>query len=586
MSSTYQMDFPGMTRFMDDLKYVMQKGGIGRYLNQKNSGIKSIWDVFVIILQVLTVVLVCYIVFKILFGGYPRILVNLFTWSIYHKDSMDLFLKENKLFLNTYNNLLNRTNACDDAYNTFDSIYKTSLGNQLYTNLKTLQNSIQTGYGEYKYDDQFYEAMKDFYIYYDYANIGVDKDKISIITVLDNKMTENLCKDMTNGMQPGDIKILNKDFYQQLLAVLINKGDYKPIKKSEEQQLIEIYDLDCKNNYKLYKRFVSIKQSMINIGIIIKQITTLISTTPYLAFLIIPDNTKDFQAFNKDFQTYKDIINTQAIYDKNSKDLQEYSWYMIEYLQYKRNNESYNEIKKRLDQTQYNIKEVNTIKKYLNIKDQQKQLAESRIFNRKLEKKELGGITDVSRWTQTDINNEELYDETERCSSNFFEFVKKHPIFSHIMFSDDISNDKEQFYKNVMKLYDRFATSCDTSDDYVKNLSINALSIKQTINAMLLFDVYANLYQPMITKTYQDQNITVEMFFKRLVTPYFEDFIKNRMGTYSKRTFSKQNFKKSYNNFVKQWTKLGEMIKGIMRSITESFKASTGVEEPTVPKES
>ena len=550
-SRPYQLNFPDMSRFMDDLNHVLQKGGGVRNFLQKGGSL-DFFGIFKSIIGLLLIVLLCYIVFHILFGGYPRVLVNIFTFSFFHKESMDSFMKDNKLFLTSTQTLLYRTNGCDDPYSSIDNIYGTTLSNELYTEINVLDKLIKTSYSEFKYEDQFYEAMKDFYIYYDKVSV---KQTIDIIT-----------------MPEGDIKIQNKEFYEQMLGVFVNKGLYNTKGKGDDQQVIDIYNLDKKQGFAFYKRFAAVKLSMDKIGTITTKIVAEFKQYPYLAFLVLPENDQDHQAFAADYKP--DIVKNGKIYDKNASELNNFSWFMIEYLQYKRNPDIFSEFKSQLDTISYNSKEKHTIKKYLNVQLDLKTQAESKIFNRILEKKE-PKLIDPSR-----NNKEELYPQSQRCSPAFFEFVKKHPIFSHVMFSDDVPNDKQTFYTNLLKMYDQFATSCGTSNDYTHNLVKNALPMKKLINAIDMFDMYVNRYKPMITQTYQNQNYANKFFFKRLLEPYYQDFVINRMGTYFKKTFSSGNFKKSYNKFVLKWALLGQLIKNVMKSILNSFHTSTGVQEP------
>ena len=81
-------------------------------------------------------------------------------------------------------------------------------------------------------------------------------------------------------------------------------------------------------------------------------------------------------------------------------------------------------------------------------------------------------------------------------------------------------------------------------------------------------------------KTYQDQNYANKFFFSRLFNPYMEDFVSNRMGTYAKKTFSGANWNASFKKFTIQWTKLGQMLKDVMKSIVNSFNTSVNIEKP------
>lgn len=590
MSQPYQFNFPDMARFFDDLKHVLQTGGAHRLLQYGGEGtslMEKVKNVFVLIF----IILLIYMLYIILFGGYPRPIVNLLTLSFYHKESMDYFLRENNVLHSAFQTIQFNTNGCDDPIKNFDFVFKTNLATQLLQQTHQLDELIKTSYSELKYEEQFYQAMTDYYLYYNKVDVA---ETIDVITVR-KSVVENIIKALKaekgeiSTIVPSEVKnpkddvtdmtIKNRKFYEQMLGYFINKGIIRFKGKSDDEQLMEAYLRDQEVNFKFYNRFIGIKGVIDGIGATTQQMTALIRQSPYLAFLILPENSQDIQAFAQDYQKNTQAIDNGTIYQNVvADDLNDFSWYTIEYLQYKRDPIIFNKFEADLSQIRYNQREVNTIKKYLNVPIELKQKAELKIFNRVLEKK-IPKLIDPSR-----NNSEDMYSVEERCSPDFFDFIKKHPIFIHVWFADDIA-DKSSFYRSVMDMYNRLCTSCGSSNDYLTNLKVNSIGFKKYVNAINSFDLFLNMYKPKIVQTYQDQNYANKFFFTRLMKPYYEDFVLNRMQTHYKRTFNKKKWNKSYNKFRIYWAKLGQLLKNGIQSIFRSFKTSTNVSEPEAPSE-
>jgi hypothetical protein len=321
---------------------------------------------------------------------------------------------------------------------------------------------------------------------------------------------------------------------------------------------------------------------MEEIASIIRQMSTLVYNKPYLVYLISPDSTTniDKTAFTRDYSQYNTQIVDGSIYSfPDWKKLNKYSWFIIEYYQYRKNQDIYKIFENQLNNIQWNKAEINTIRKYLNISsDVVRKQSQISIFNRKLVKKE-PALIDPSRNAE-----EERYNDNEICKVEFFDFIEKHPIFAHMYFSDSIPGDKNEFYKNVMNMYQRFYTNCDPNNidpqNMLNNLTINGDSIRKFANSINVFDLYLNEYKDKIKKIYEDQNYADKFFFTRLFEPYYQDFVVNRMGTHFNRTFSSKAWDASYKKFLVQWVKLGGLIKNMMKAIFSSFNTSANVQTP------
>ena len=327
------------------------------------------------------------------------------------------------------------------------------------------------------------------------------------------------------------------------------------------------------------------------------EITTLISMNNYLPYIIVPENDFDHQAFANNYQKYNQEILNGNIYSREFDELYEYSWFIIEYLQWKRDPKLFDNFVSNIvgfsnnkDQNYgTNIlfnEQKNIIKKYLNVPNDKKTLFEKKIINRNLnriEHKQINYSVFSFKKQSDDI------DQSHKLSIDFFNFIKKRPIFAHIYFTDnDNLNsyiDYQTFYNKIMTIYDRFYTNCNTSNNnYTYNMVKNATPYKQLIGAIFVFDLYINKYRIPLMRNYQDQYFEFRYFFEKLWRPYYNDFIINRIGTYYLKTFNNKTWDKSYKKFLIKWRQLGVMIKNTMKSITKTFKQSTNVKEPKPEK--
>jgi hypothetical protein len=581
MSTPYQFNYPDMARFFDDLSHTLQTGGMRQLLQFGGEG--SIMDKIKAFFTLVVMIVILYIVYRMLFGGYPRAVVNLLTFSFYHKANMDLFLRENDTFNRTFKILLQPTgNNCENPYNALNDIYQINIGTELQEYVKTLNDMITMYYKHLKYDEAFYEAFKEFYLYFDKVN----KNNIPIKMV-----------DTKNGLSSKAIADI--EFYRQMLGYLTTIGKFDPKGKSDDEKIIEIHDKDYiapnykENKYildnlqniireepnrvkrKVYDRVVNIREINISIGKIVAEFTTLISKNNYSPYIIVPENDFDHQAFANDFKKFNIIDST--IYDKSFDELNEYSWFVIEYLQWKQNPHIFAKFRSQLEGYDYS-NQRNIIKKYINVPNDKKKIIEAKLTNRNLHRVEHKQIN------YSVFSFKELSDDLSiKLPPDFFEFIKKRPIFTHIYLDEAIQNN-EKFYNKVMSIYDRFYTNCGTSTEYTYNMVKNATSYKQLLGAIFVFDLYINRYRVPMMRNYQDQYFEFRYFFEKLWRPYYNDFIVNRIGTYSKKTFNQNTWDKSYKKFLVKWRQLGVILKGTMKSITKTFKQNTGVKEPTPEK--
>ncbi len=604
MSTPYQFNYSDMARFLDDLSHTIQTGGMRHLLQFGGEG--SIMDKIKAFFTLVIMIVILYVVYRMLFGGYPRALVNVLTFSFYHKSNLDAFLRENDVMVRTFKMLLQSpANTCENPYESLNSIYNTTIATVLRDNVIKLNELINTHYYYLKYDEPFYEAFKEFYLYFDKVN----KESISV-TMLDTK----------DGLATKAIADI--EFYRQMLGYLTTIGAFNPKNKSDDQKIIEVHDKDyissdkediLKNlqnvistnperiKRKVYDRVVNIREVNIAIGNILSELTAVISKHNYSSYIIVPENDFDHQAFANDYKKFNQEIINNTIYSKSFEELNEYSWFVIEYLQWKKDPNlfynfanyivgfSYNKDKiQNTDNTanEFFKEQKNIIKKYLNVPNDKKKILDSKIINRNLKRIE---HKQINYSVFSFANQSDDIDQNYKLSPDFFDFIKKRPIFAHVYFTDESNlksySNYESFYNKIMSIYDRFYTNCGrSSDNYTHNLMTNAIAYKQLIGAIFVFDLYVNKYRIPLMRNYQDQYFEFRYFFEKLWKPYYNDFVVNRIGTYYKKTFNRQTWDKSYKKFLVKWRQLGVLIKNTMKSITKTFKQSTNVKEPKPEK--
>ena len=66
MATPYQFNFPDMIRFFDDLKYVLQTGGVSK-LFQKGAGMPNLFNIVMTIIKLIAAVTIIYLVYIILY---------------------------------------------------------------------------------------------------------------------------------------------------------------------------------------------------------------------------------------------------------------------------------------------------------------------------------------------------------------------------------------------------------------------------------------------------------------------------------------------------------------------------------------
>lgn len=682
---SYKFNFKDLSRFLKDFQYLMQRGGGVLFNNKTGVDKKSIPRMIigwvVLVFQFILIIIVLYTLYIIIFKGYPRIIIDLLTFNFSNKEKLDELIKENNILVNQFKFLSSNYDSCLTPYSIYQFLYGPT---NLYTISKKFESQKDLYYSKYKYDDKYFNAVKEYYLFYNKINtvnsqdvwgdkknipigykilninklnlivppqtlintdfinfiknnpetihfniiITPDKTRQFIMPALGaksdyrllvlpnnnyniiipndhinaNNMTDNdfikYINDYNQNIQnnsmvipikntkkcniiePNNIKypqlannisnkftIKNYDFYELLLTYRleqnqINIEKVEGGKKSADQLLYELYENEEKNNFNTRHNMLDIHQTFLEMSKEIKEMNTHFINLPIISYLIIPENDKNINNILKDFLKYKIDIEKNNIYNIPYLQLNDHSWYIIEYILSIKNNNQYNKFIENIPL--YTNKDMNQIIYYINLPREQKKLAEQRIMN---------------------------YSK----NINFFEYIKHRPIFAHIYLSRTIlDKDKKILYSKIMDTY-KLLADCDilnikhdieqsTMKLRLHNLQNNGFLIKQLVNTVGYLNLFLNIYRHDLTVMYENQVISNTRFIKELWTPFYNDLVVNRIGNYFKKTFSSEGMGGSYKRFHIYYKKLGVELNIMIKATFKAFFTSVPIEKPEETK--
>ena len=374
-------------------------------------------------------------------------------------------------------------------------------------------------YFKYQYNEKYFYAFKEFYLFF---------NKLEIITPTEVSHEMN------------KIKIDRPEFYEQLITYRKQLNELDTTNKGEDQILYEVYmrEQAKSNDYKAEVALEAIKRNLVEIGKELQNIITESMKLPIIPYIALPDDNTTNQLQNN----IQDIISGK-IYDAPRSQLHDLTWIFVEYLSYNKN--QYDYLSAQLPK--YSSQEYNKIIYYLTLPGDKKAVAESRLME----------------------NNIKLFD-----------FVKKHPIFAQIYFSNNIISKANTYYA-VMNAYSNLSNNNKT--DIVKlvnDIRKNGKLFKGFLLNVSIMHLFINVYQPNLTKMYEKQIISTKRFFIELWTPFFNDIVVNRLKNRFKKTFSISSVKTSYKQFKIKWDMLGDTLKKMIVAVFKAFFTSVPIEKP------
>lgn len=539
MSSEYKFNFNDLSRFMDDFFYLFQKGGRGNKFiisPETKSFIEKIIKWVVIIFQAMMIVVAIYVLYIIIFRGYPRIVVDLVTFKFYNKVKLDQFISERNLLINQFKFFTSPSKGCLTCFDLYKNLYQTT---NLENNIKLFENQKEQFYAKYKYDDKYHNALKEYYLFYNKVDQIVPHDvwlNNNKITIQEYPFYELLC---TYKLQLGEIEKNNTE-----------RGG----KKGDDELIYTLYMKEKALNFPSLTAIKSIKATLNNIKQDVQSMITLFSALPLISYINIPNDDNAVNNVMRDISKFNKQIENGTIYNIEFSQINDNGWCLLEYFSYIQNPNQYDSFVKGIPV--YTNEDINKIIYYLNLPRKSKGIAEKRIMTKNPE---------------------------------FYEYIKKRPIFSHIFFTQK-QIDKQDLYKKVMNCYqwlsdcDGKATTKKIDVDILKtrisNLQKNTYTFKQLISSVAYLNLFLNEYQGDMTYMYEKQIISDKRFFRELWMPFLEDIMKNRVGTYFKKVFSSQGMGSSWTKFDKWYKQLGQDLSRMIKGVFKAFFTSTPIEQP------
>lgn len=571
-------NFQEMRRFLEDVSFILQSGGnplLAAQLASNSDTSQKIINAIKLFFISLGIFILLYVVYRIITGGYPRILVNLLTMSFYHKEDETQLIKENDVFFTNIDQLgtLTTKYECGNPYELFDSMYKTKTLDNIGYQTKAIQDSIELYYSglkyekynvKYRYREKYINAFREYFIFYK-----------SLID--DTKEKKKDVKKYTFSPKTDDhyvtFQIDNNKFYNLLITYLIKHGAINPKNPSKEGDMSQIelmYNMHLseklaaqKGDPTMYEVRYDMKKEIQKLAQNLKVAMRKINELPYHHYLLVPNSELNSKAVIADISLVDKQLPDGSVFQKRkSKELNEYSWYIIEVFNFVRNMKKQTNPWSSIVSKLKNLKsyDKNLITLYLNLPKEKKPKAETRLLS--------------------------------SFDKNLLETIQKYPIASKIYYSN-IKANKEALYNGVMKLYVKLMSpSCDPApfegkniEALMKNLSYYSKPYKQLITSTIVSDLYLNAYHDEMTRIFSMRYFNTESFFKELWVPYFDDFFHNRIKSYWKSIANKKHFKgELFARFKTEWDKLGHKLEEMTKHIWGAFKVEDKTKQPDPPE--
>lgn len=594
-------------RIMEDLKYIVQAGG-----NPFQSGggivagIGNIYNFLKAIVKIAVYLILMYFAFIIIFKGYPRVVMDIGTLSLFKKQQLDKLLTEHEFLLKHYKYLLRPTTD-------ISGMNPYSFVNTMYVNLATdandkaaiidfengmieLDKAISRVYGGYKNDDKYMYAFRDYYLFFFKmkSNIPIIWKKLYIFP---QQLTEDnpelpqcpappvdsqlLRPGATITCQPPEFWVKDWEYYELLTEKLTKDGllknqiQDKPQNISNDLKVARVYYNDneyyyTNNNVKMYHQDPSKRtyyrendnltsRLMSNVGRSLAALVKVIENSPFMFYVTFPTNDVTSSNFVNDF-----IKHAQDYAMTPVGSINEFSHFVFEALA----KNTYDILLQR-----FKVASNNNTSTLLPI-----------FMTAYM------GLTSIKReaFKKNAVRN---FPELKTVNlAAVTEFMTRYPIFTHIylnaILTESPNMSKNALYAQVLQAYQILLyTNADgtimTVNDpklMLSNLVNNTTEVKQFVNSVLILDMYINEYQPQMSKLYEQHNVSNQMFFKALWKPYYEELWNRRIMPYYQRVFDSKNMGKTYQRFTVPWAKLGYLIKEGKKSVVSTFKK--GVDMP------
>lgn len=518
---------------------------------------------------IIVLVLLIYTLYTILFRGYPRWLLNILTFSFYHRDNVEKLMKEGLI---------------EDHIQYLASVKSNHLPTPLY-NACTQFVDFMKSYDEYG-SDMYFRSFRDYYYYYYKAY---------------NFSPQNIPQESGDPVTKYYVDFYNALAQDLLTEEKITQSEEDQTKKSDDQVLLEAYS-------KGQSTFERIMKNLENLKIIrnsAMKVKAQHMYFPIMAYLILPDSQETINSTVSGSSDYIKILNEVSFYNQNIVD-------------------------KVITKTKQNSKMFYVIQNYLNLPlakaGEARSLARQKILKH-MNNPELFDLIDkfpilfhVAYMEIDPTKKRELENQKKQCETMIQNLQKQKNNFAKLsktkadpktlgyiakstellnldieafrieqeIYTGElkkISNEidyKKELYRHVIQTYKKMLVGLDLKVK-LTSLMNQGQTYKNTVNSANVIHLYLYQYQKDLTKTINKHNISIKSFFPELFNPYMQDILITRMGGYFKKTFSNANWKGSYERFRVQWALLGKMLKDVIKSIIKSFHTSSNVQQPVAP---
>ena len=559
------------------------KNGAKNVYNGAKSGVNSVIEVgertpaikkfvmyFWIFIQIIIILIIIYIGYLIIFGAYPRVLINLMCFSFFNQEPYDVFIKNNILWNSIQ--ILNSANSqsaeiiCNhtiSGYITGDFInVKLPPSISIYSSASNLTNQVNTVYASKASLASFY-AINEYFTFHDLIKES-DPHVITYVPGL--------------TIDPFAFYSYLQGYKQRYEGVTLTPAQKK---MSPEVLVVQNYANDSNVYYNrilgMWPAFSNLASETSNIGV----------HSEYSAYLIAPPGdtsgiVKDFPSNWANISTIQDsVIKGSKVSILNSS----YSWLLTEICT---QNNNYNNLSNMMTPF-INPQEYNTLVAYVNASSNMKPKIQKTLFGRNFQQMSISydsvGSLHAMGAFGTGPN---LYPvSTPITSQTFIAYTQVYPLFTFVYFNPEITSPAS-FYNNMIDLYTRCAgggpinlSSQDNLNYVLNSLTQNITNIKDYLNASQIVSLYLNVYQPHITEDCSADFVDTSHFFKALFDPYKTDIINNRIKVYMHKTFNRDTWQNSYTQFLVKWEMVGQLIKNAINTIVAQFHTSANVTHPT-----
>jgi hypothetical protein len=639
----FKYDFKDMAKYMEDMAILRQYGGSDIpettvKMTQAVPKWKSILHGILYVFLWAFTLYALYIVYYIIFKGYPKWIINLFTGSMSNKADMDKLLKENNVLFGNFNYLLDKDKSYRSIYSVFKEVYGDA--NELGAAVNALDVFINENF-DYPYEEKYMMAFREYFLFFfkiitdridNKCNNEEALYKPNVTSTRNDKSREQSKNDSNSNFvetsndnfdlykiidvrndQEQNVKacIHHYQFYEALKDYLVaigklnKKHKTRNGDKNDEELIYQVFmedmarepggtaDPSLASNGRYYTKIKNLKELVIRVSKSAASLNSVVNNVNnnVLPYLVLPSSANDIKNTITDYSN--NIGRIGQIYDPSVKftEMNEFSWYIFEALTFSKNNSSYDAFSGYVK----NIVASPEMRAYLNLSSDKRSFANQRL------KMEL--------------------------SEQISEITKKCPVFSHIYFSEIPGMDKRGLYVKVMSTYNKlmnmdsgfnpnefakatskFDTNTSSSDtgDFdmslpqepkkntntqsfetnINNLDINGGNLKKTVNAINILHLYLNQYALAINQNYEKQYTSDKKFLKELITPLFHELIVNRVfiawyeNIWRDSLFGPPFPTKNYKEFKPKYKWLEDLIGNMVKATWKRLFTTSKINEP------